>query len=136
MTRTRPGADPDGFFPEPVLHQPSGPPMPIMWAAHTPEEQRHFLDELGVWVSWLIDRYGLDRRYVPECWTKHWELIEELSALRLAWEAAYATTSHADAPLTWHERLGLARPRLSEWVQRAGCRRDEHRTGNPSLAIL
>lgn len=128
MTRTQPRDTPDGFFPEPVLHQPSGPPMPIMWAAHTPEEQRHFLDELGIWVTWLIDHYRLDRRYVPECWTKHWELIEELSALQLAWEAAYATTAHADSPLTWHERLGNARARLAEWVALTGCRSGEHRS--------
>ena len=127
MIRAQPLDTPDGFLPEPVLHQPSGPPMPIMWAAHTPEEQRHLLDELGVWVTWLSDHYRLDRRYVPECWTKHWELIEELSALQLAWEAAYATTSHAEAPLGWHERLGLARGRLAEWTARTGCRAGEHR---------
>jgi hypothetical protein len=127
MTSTAPAVDPDGFFPEPVLHQPSGPPIPLMWAAHTPDEQRHFLDELDVWVTWLVDHYRLDRRYVPECWPKHWELIEELSALHLAWEAAYATTAHADAPLTWHERLGLTRARLAEWAARTGCRAGEHR---------
>ena len=127
MTSTRPITVDDGFFPQPVLHQPSGPPTPIMWAAHTPDEQQHLLDELDVWVTWLIDHYRLDRRYVPECWTKHWELIEELSALQLAWEAAYATTSHADAPLNWHERLGHARLRLAEWAARTGCRAAEHR---------
>lgn len=115
------------FFPEPVMHQSAGPPLPIMWAAHTPEEQRHRLAELTVWVTWLVEHYRLDRRYVPECWSKHWELIEELSALRLAWQAAYATTSHADAPLAWHERLGLARVRLADWTARTGCRSGEHR---------
>lgn len=110
-----------------VMNQPIGPPLPIMWSAHTPEEQCRLLAELDVWVTWLIEQYKLDHRYVPECWTRHWELIEELSALRLAWEAAYATTSHADAPLAWHERLGHSRARLAEWVARAGCRGAEHR---------
>jgi len=73
-----------------------------MWSAYTREEQRHLLEGLDVWVRWLVDHYRLDRRYIPECWTKHWELIEELSALQLAWEGAYATTSHGDAPLAWH----------------------------------
>lgn len=127
MTLTGSSASQGGFFPGPVLQQPSGPPMPIMWAAHTPEEQRHLLEELDVWVTWFVDHYCLDRRYVPKCWTRHWELIEELSALRLAWEAAYATTSHADAPLAWHERLALARTRLAEWAARTGCRGTEHR---------
>ncbi|GGC14635.1 hypothetical protein GCM10010972_29920 [Cellulomonas carbonis] len=127
MTATSPRPGSDGFFPEPMLYQPSGPPIPLLWAAHTPEEQRHYLDKLEVWVAWLIGHYRLDHRYVPECWAEHWELIEELSALHLAWEGAYATTSHADAPLTWHERLGHARPRLAEWVARTGCRAAEHR---------
>jgi len=127
MTPTTPRQDPGGFLPAPVLHQSGDPPTPIMWAAHTPDEHRHLLEELDIWVTWLVDHYSLDRRYVPECWTKHWELIEELSALQQAWEAAYATTSHADAPLAWHERLGLARARLAEWVARTGCRAGEHR---------
>jgi hypothetical protein len=55
----------DGFFPAPVLHQPSGPPTPLMWAAHTPDELGHMLAELDVWVTWLVDHYRLDRRYVP-----------------------------------------------------------------------
>jgi hypothetical protein len=121
-----PDAD-DGFFPAPVLHQPSGPPTPLMWAAHTPDELEHMLEGLDVWVTWLVDHYRLDRRYVPECWPKHWELIEELSALHQAWYAAYCTTAHADAPLTWHERFANARVRLAEWAARSGCRGTEHR---------
>jgi hypothetical protein len=117
----------DGFFPAPVLHQPSGPPTPLMWAAHTPDELGHMLAELDVWVTWLVDHYRLDRRYVPECWTKHWELIEELSALQQAWYAAYCTTAHADSALTWHERFAGARVRLAECTSRSGCRPGAHR---------
>ena len=126
MTDTYPGAQ-EPAFPEPAMNQPIGPPFPLMWAAHTAEEQQHLLENLDVWVTWLADHYRLDRRYIPDCWMKHRELIEELSALRLAWEAAYATTSLADAPLTWHERLVHARARLAEWTSRTGCRPGEHR---------
>jgi len=101
--------------------------MPTCWPAHTPEEQRALIERLDVWVTWLVDHYSLDRRHVPECWAQHWELIEELSALRLAWEGAYATTAHADAPLAWHEHFHDARLRLNEWVARTGCRPDDHR---------
>lgn len=117
----------DPFVPDPVLHQPGGPPLPILWAAHTPESCRHLFEDLELWVTWLVDHYSLDRRFVPECWARHWELVEELSALHLAWEGAYATTAHADAALTWHERLALARTRLADWVARTGCRPGEHR---------
>ena len=114
-------------LPDPVLNQPIGPPLPIMWAAHTTEEQRNRLANLDAWVAWLAERYSLDRRTVPKCWSNHWELIEELSALHLAWEAAYATTSHADAPLAWHERFERARARLADWVARSGCGGGGHR---------
>lgn len=128
MTTTRLTPRPDLFYPEPVMHQEGGPPTPLLWAALTPDEQHHHLEELDLWVTWLTDHYHLDHRHVPTCWTKHWELIEELSALHLAWQAAYATTAHADAALTWHERLAHARGRLTEWVARTGCRAGDHRT--------
>ena len=120
--------DTAGFFPEAVLQQPFGPVTPTCWPAHTPEEQQALLEELDVWVSWLVDHYSLDRRHVPECWAQHWELVEELSALRLAWEGAYATTAHADAPLAWHERFAASRARLAEWASKTGCRLGEHRS--------
>lgn len=126
MSGTSGGTD-RGFLPEMVNSQPSFPPQPIMWSAYAAEEQRHLLEGLEVWVGWLVNRYSLDGRYVPECWAKHWELIEELGALHLAWEGAYATTSHSDAPLAWHERFGATRARLAEWVARTGCRTTEHR---------
>lgn len=127
MTPKAPRPDPGWYLPAPVLHQAGDPPTPIMWAARTLDEHRYLLEELDIWVTWLVDHYSLDRRYVPECWTKHWELIEELSALHLAWQAAYATTAHTDAALTWHERLALARGRLAEWTARTGCRGGAHR---------
>ena len=82
MTKAQP-TDLGGFLPEPVLNQGGGPPTPIMWAAHTPDEHRHYLEDLDLWVTWLTNHYSLDRRYIPECWTKHWELIEELSVSRV-----------------------------------------------------
>lgn len=124
--RTEP--DSDGFYPDPVLAQPFGPALPICWAAHTPEDQRLLLEELDLWVAWLAHHYALDRRHVPECWAQHWELIEELAALHLAWEGAFATTAQADAPLAWHERFAAARSRLADWVSKTGCRPGAHRS--------
>ena len=60
--------------------------------------------ELGDWVDWIRHRYPLARR-IPDCWAEHPELVEELTALWLAWQAAYV---ERDAPLTaaaeWHDR--------------------------------
>jgi len=59
---------------------------------------------LSDWVDWIRHRYPLARR-IPDCWSKHPEVVEELTALWLAWQAAYV---EADAPLTagaeWHDR--------------------------------
>lgn len=119
----------DEFLPTTLHQQPAFPPTPLLWCAATPAEQQHHLDNLDEWVGWLSGHYRLDRRHIPECWTEHWELIEELSALRQAWEGAYASTASADSPLTWHERFAAARIRLAEWVARTGCRPGEHRGG-------
>ncbi|KGM03401.1 hypothetical protein [Cellulomonas cellasea] len=118
----------DAFFPQAELPQPFGPAVPICWAAHGPDDQRLLLEDLDTWVTWLTHHYSLDRRHIPECWTEHWEFVEELAALHLAWEGAFSTTAHADAPLGWHERFHLSRTRLTEWVARTGCRPGEHRT--------
>jgi hypothetical protein len=62
------------------------------------------LEQLTSWVDWLRSRYPLARR-VPACWPEHPEIIEELTALWLAWQHAY---TEPDAPLTaaadWHDR--------------------------------
>jgi len=109
------------------IDQPVGAPPPYLWVVHSPEEQAEHLDELADWIAWIVGRYGLDHRSIPVCWTQHDELLEELSALHLAWQAAYATLAPGDAPLLWHEHFALARQRLSDWVARTGCRPGEHR---------
>ena len=116
----------DGFLPRKLV-QPVGAPRPHLWCAHTPEAQAQALDELESWIEWLVDRYRLDHRTIPPCWSRHSELIEELSALRQAWQTAYSTLANGDAPLAWHEHFALARERLSVAVSRSGCRASEHR---------
>lgn len=125
-SRLRPLAQHEGF-PERQLMAPIGPPTPIVWSAFSESEREQSLDDLELWVTWLVERYRLDHRIVPSCWTRHPELIEELSALHLAWQGAYSTSAAADAPLNWHERFAVARLRIGDWVSRAGCRPDAHR---------
>lgn len=116
----------DGFLPAPVA-QPVGAPPPIVWSAQTADEAAHKLQILAAWTGWLTDRYRLDQRTIPPCWPQHGEVIEELAALHLAWQAAYARLAAGDAPLLWHEHFNLARGRLAETVARSGCRAGEHR---------
>lgn len=118
----------DGERPEPVA-QLVGAPQPIVWSAKSADEQAHQLRLLTAWVTWLTDRYRLDHRTIPPCWSQHGDLIEELAALHLAWQAAYSRLAHGDAPLLWHEHFAIARARLAEAVARTGCRPAEHRGG-------
>jgi hypothetical protein len=59
---------------------------------------------LADWVGWLRGRYPLARQ-VPACWWRHPELVEELTALWLAWQEAYTESSvPATACMDWHDR--------------------------------
>jgi hypothetical protein len=59
---------------------------------------------LARWVGWLRGRYPLARQ-VPACWWRHPELVEELTALWLAWRQAYvAGSAPVTACMDWHDR--------------------------------
>jgi hypothetical protein len=117
-TPARPGTD---------LHVDVFPSLPVCWAALTDAETEEEHEALADWIAWLNDRYTLDHRTIPPCWHQHGALIEELSALRTAWLAAYAITGRPEAPLDWHAHFASARQRLADWVARTGCRADSHR---------
>ena len=76
---------------------------------------------LAEWVGWLRGRYPLANQ-VPLCWWRHPELVEELSALWLAWRDAYVEQG---APLTagadWHAPVAARVPAPHR------CGRLEHR---------
>lgn len=114
---------------EPIEKLPADlyPSLVVAWIGLTDEQIEEELEELSNWVSWAVERYALDRRVVPECWDSHGALIEELSALRTAWVAAYCITGRAEAPLEWHQAFESARQRLADWASRTGCRPGEHR---------
>jgi hypothetical protein len=103
------------------------PTLPVCWATMNDLQTEDALDELQDWVLWVVERYSLDHRVVPECWDNHGAMIEELSALRTAWIAAYAVTGSPAAPLAWHAYFNDARQRLTDWASRTGCRPGEHR---------
>ena len=74
------------------------------WRDIGPRAAATLWSEVTTWVAWLRSRYPLARR-IPACWPQHPEVVEELTALWLAWQAAY---TDPDAPLTaaadWHDR--------------------------------
>lgn len=102
-------------------------PIPVCWPILTGAEFGERLEELEDWVHWLADRYGLDHRTIPPCWTDHGALVEELSALRTGWVTAFAADARGDDPLRWHSDFEAGRHRLADWTARTGCRPGEHR---------
>jgi hypothetical protein len=100
---------------------------PVRWDTLTPIETATHLQLLDAWLDWLIPRYGLDHRTVPDCWQQHGAPVEELSALHTAWLSAYALTSPGGSPLAWHAAFATARIRLADWIAKSGCRPAVHR---------
>lgn len=121
MTTTTTGSRPD---PKPRTIYSA---QPISWPHLDDEKSAEQLDELTDWVLWVTWRFNLDHRTVPDCWTQHGAIIEELSALYTAWQTAYNQTADGDAPLAWMNQFANARHRLTDSVARTGCRSSEHR---------
>jgi hypothetical protein len=106
---------------------PSGSTTSWCWRYAGPAAREQLQNALGDWVAWIRHRYPLARR-IPDCWTEHSEVVEELTALWLAWQAAYV---EADAPLIaaaeWHDRwLPGVLFRLEHGAMALDCRQQHH----------
>ena len=107
-------------------------PLPICWAILDDATAARELSALAVWVRWLATRYILAPRTIPPCWHHHASLVEELSALRTAWLAAFAPDVPSVTPLDWHIMFWPARNRLEETVTYAGCTKQDHHDDRPA----
>ncbi|MGC0252154.1 DUF4913 domain-containing protein [Pseudactinotalea sp. Z1748] len=98
-------------------------PAIINWREIETETRNEAAQHLIDWVhGWLIPRYALQDKDLPECWWRHGMLIEELSALHTAWLVAFHETDGGNGPIGWHERFALARTRM-----KVGCAAGVHR---------
>ena len=101
-------------------------PAPVCWKILDRHAARREWRSLAEWVRWLVARYTLTPRTLPPCWYRHGGLVEELSALRTGWLAAFAPDAPGSAPLDWHTMLAATRARLEESVSRSGCTKETH----------
>lgn len=84
-----------------VTELPAGGPW--LWEALGPQAQRELWTELDAFVSWLqnrILRHNSSRlNWLPSCWYKHPDAVEQLTALMVAHKASYnpkmTTASHS-----------------------------------------
>jgi hypothetical protein len=111
---------------ERFAEQPRVATSPVNWAHLDVEDASEQWSLLVEWTDWLRDRYQVHER-VPACWYSHGPLVEELSALRTAWVAAFlGPEAGLDDPLHWHEQLDRSLDRIRSW-DRAGCADGVHR---------
>jgi hypothetical protein len=99
----------------------------VCWKVLDPETATREWPTMAEWVRWLANRYVLSPRTIPPCWYHHGGMLEELSALRTGWLAAFAPDAAGSAPLDWHAAFAATRGRLEETVSRSGCTKDDHR---------
>ena len=102
-------------------------PRPVNWSRLSRDQAAARWAALDEWVRWPARRYSLDRRDIPPCWYAHGDLVEELSALHTAHQAAFDPAGPATGPADWHQHLANTRARMQTWIARTGCRRGQHR---------
>jgi hypothetical protein len=101
----------------------------INWRTLADEDAAEAWAALRAWVEWFTTRYNVPVSTVPVCWWRHDVLVEELSALQTAHVAAFDPSDTGFGPLSWHERLAIATPRLTR-AYGGGCS-TEHRPTKP-----
>lgn len=97
------------------------------WRDMPDEDAPAAWEQLRAFVDWLAERYDLNTALIPACWYRHSVVVEELSALRAAWDASFVVeTDGGLGPIGWHERFALARTRLREYGYSGECERSGH----------
>ena len=113
---------------------------PWAWRTLGPVRRRELLTQLRDWVDWLITRYELraEAQTIPPCWYCHPVAVEELTALMVAWHAAYFKDEGApsDALINWHDRwlwpaLHRLNVQLRVWPKCTGGTHEPARPGPP-----
>lgn len=107
----------------------------INWRTLEDEDAPQVWTDLRNWVVWFTHRYNIASRKIPLCWFRHGALVEELSALHIAWLVSYDGLDAGYGPIGFHERLAVAIPRLASWYN-GECQNGHTellRTGNDAV---
>ena len=96
------------------------------------QERTAGLRLLGAWVDDVLRGHhpGLFTDSLQACWYRHDDVLDELTALRAAWYAAYrGTAAPATAAIEWHDRwLPGCMARCKAAIKARPCNRDGHQS--------
>ena len=107
------------------------PQLTVNWREISDEDRTEACRTLAEWVQgWLVPRYNIKAKMIPDCWWEHADFVEELSALHTAWLVAFDPADAGWGPIGWHERFALAQTRspLNKERCASGHRVDPGRT--------
>lgn len=110
------------------------------WPDFKPSEERTTaLRLLGVWVDEVIRGRHPEayRDSLQPCWYRHPDVLDELTALRAAWYAAYKdSAASAVAAIEWHDRwLPGAMTRCKAAMKALACDKNGHQEPRKTTAF-
>jgi hypothetical protein len=124
-----------GLIADLLAEPPKSKPAPWNWKELEGPAAAELLTGLREWIDWYNTRYGVAAESrIPGCWYRHGPVVEELTAVWIAWRAAYyGHKTPSDAAAYWHERIlwpTIARIKKGTWGLSA-CN-PEHKDPRPS----
>lgn len=92
---------------------------PWSWRAMTGQARERLWRDLTGWVEWHNERYGQfnPNWTIHPCWFRHPPVVEHLTALMVAWRAAYETDRPSREAAVWHLEMDQIHTRMTgaEW---------------------
>lgn len=78
---------------------------PVAWHTLNRDDAQEQWDKLLTWVDEVLcPTYGITRGQLPDCWTRHPAMRNELAWLRTCHVQAYMPGGHAGGAAEWHLR--------------------------------
>lgn len=99
-------------------------PRSVVWPDLDERSARAEWRQLGNWVDTLLARHPMHRRVLRPCWRAHGDVVDELCALRVAWQGAYRSAEPSPtAAVDWLTRwLPATMARVEQEFIHAGCK--------------
>jgi len=125
-----------------VQRRATGPaPAPAPWWPDLPAgpEREAAVQNLGLWVDEVLRaRHPEAYNELGTCWFQHPDILDELTALRAAWFAAYRDPGASPmAPIEWHDHwLPATMARCKAIIRARGCKARHQKQLDSTVSFL